>query len=154
MGAESGDVPQKLVCFSNFFLDTVNIFAFSNLFKIKWPKSEDKLNFEGRWVWVPMHPSPPQSKLRGGALARAIVRARWTSHYGRYRRYGRVRYRMLSPSPLQEEVTLPSAALHGIVWVDRLLSRRCHLSASVNSWGLLSAGRPLTVGAFCPLTVR
>ena len=26
-----------------------------------WPKSEEKLNFGGRWVWVPMNPSPEQN---------------------------------------------------------------------------------------------
>ena len=41
---------------------------FSNIFKTKWPKSEEKLNFVGRWVWVPMiPPPPPQSKIRGDA---------------------------------------------------------------------------------------
>ena len=59
--------PQKFGYFSNFFLE-VFFFAFSYIFKIKWPKSEEKLNFGGRWVWVPMNPTP-QSKLRGDALA-------------------------------------------------------------------------------------
>ena len=31
-----------------FFLDTYNIFTFSNIFQIKWPKSEEKLNFVGK----------------------------------------------------------------------------------------------------------
>ena len=36
--------------------------------KIKWPKSEEKLNFRGRRIWLSMNPPPPpQSKLRGGA---------------------------------------------------------------------------------------
>ena len=39
-----------------------------DIFKIKWPKSEEKLNFGGTWVWVPMNPSP-QTKLRGDAPA-------------------------------------------------------------------------------------
>ena len=45
--------------FSIFFLDTYDNFAFSTIFKIKWPKSEEKLNFGGRCVWVLMNPSPP-----------------------------------------------------------------------------------------------
>ena len=44
--------------FSDFFY-TYSNFAFSNIFKIKWPKSEEKLNFGDRWVWLPMNPSPP-----------------------------------------------------------------------------------------------
>ena len=44
--------------------------AFSNIFKIKWPKSEEKLNFGGSWVWEPMKLNPsPQAKLRGDAVA-------------------------------------------------------------------------------------
>ena len=31
-----------------FFLETHENFAFSTIFKIKWPKSEEKLNFGGR----------------------------------------------------------------------------------------------------------
>ena len=49
------------------FFDTYENFAFYTIFKIKWPKFEEKLNFWGRWVWVPMNPSPPQTKLRGDA---------------------------------------------------------------------------------------
>ena len=41
-----------------FFLKCLQFFTFSNIFEIKWPKSEKKLNFWGRWVWVPMNPSP------------------------------------------------------------------------------------------------
>ena len=36
-----------------------NILIFS-IFKIKWPKSEEKLNFGGRWVWL-SEPSPTQN---------------------------------------------------------------------------------------------
>ena len=50
-----------------FFLKKY-IFAFSNIFKTKWPKSEEKPNFGGRWVWVPMTPTP-QYKIRGDAPA-------------------------------------------------------------------------------------
>ena len=38
---------------------------------MKWLKSEEELNFGGRWVWVPMNP-PPQSKFRGDALAQRM----------------------------------------------------------------------------------
>ena len=45
-------------------------FAISNIFKIKWPKFEEKLNFGRRWVWMPMNSSPPPpTKLGGNALA-------------------------------------------------------------------------------------
>ena len=47
---------------SVFFLHTYANFALLNIFKMKWPKSEEKLNFWGRWVWVPINPSPPQKK--------------------------------------------------------------------------------------------
>ena len=33
-----------------------NIFIF-NIFKIKWPESEEKMNFGGRWVWLSESPS-------------------------------------------------------------------------------------------------
>ena len=36
-----------------------NILLFS-IFKIEWPKSEKKLNFGGRWVWL-SEPSPTQN---------------------------------------------------------------------------------------------
>ena len=45
------------------FLETYIIFAFSNIFKIKWPKSEKKLNFGGMWDWVPMNPDVAQNRL-------------------------------------------------------------------------------------------
>ena len=63
-----GRPPQKCWYFSIFFLETYTIFASSNIFKIKWSKSEEKHNFGGRRVWVPMNPTPPpQSKFRGDA---------------------------------------------------------------------------------------
>ena len=31
---------------------------------MKWPKSEEKLNFGGRWAWVPMNLSPPPKKKK------------------------------------------------------------------------------------------
>ena len=64
----AGDVPQNRGYFSIFFLDTYYNFALSSIFKIKWSKSEEKLNFGGRLGWVPMNPSP-QAKLRDDALA-------------------------------------------------------------------------------------
>ena len=54
---QRGTSPQKLY-FCSFFLDTYDNLAFYTIFKIKWPKFEEKLNFWGRWVWVPMNPSP------------------------------------------------------------------------------------------------
>ena len=63
----SEDVSPRDDDISVFFIDTYDNFAFSNIFKIKWPKSEEKLNFVGGWAWVPMNPSP-QTKLRGDAL--------------------------------------------------------------------------------------
>ena len=66
-----GCSPQKVSYFSIFFLDTYGNFAFSIIFKIKWPKSEERLNFGGRWVWMPVDPSP-QTKLRGDATGEII----------------------------------------------------------------------------------
>ena len=74
-----GRPPQKLWYFSIFFLDTYENFVFFTIFKIKWPKSEEKLNFGGRWVWVPMNPSP-QTKVCGDAPAEL------QSHGHRWRR--------------------------------------------------------------------
>ena len=56
----AGDVPPKLRYFRNFFLDTY-FFCISIVYKIKWSKSEEKLTFGGRWVWVPMNPSPNEN---------------------------------------------------------------------------------------------
>ena len=39
--------PSEMMIF-NLFLHTDENFAFCNIFKIKWPKSEKKLNFGGR----------------------------------------------------------------------------------------------------------
>ena len=61
-----GTSPPEIMIFQHLFLDTCKQFAFSTIFKIKWPKSEERLNFGGRWVWVPMNPSP-QTKIRGDA---------------------------------------------------------------------------------------
>ena len=47
-----GLTPVEIWTFQYFFLKTYKHFVFSNIFKIKWPKSEEKLNFGGRWVWV------------------------------------------------------------------------------------------------------
>ena len=52
------DSSQKFGHFSIFFLKTYKMFEFSNIFQTKWPKSEEKLNFGGRWVWVPMTLTP------------------------------------------------------------------------------------------------
>ena len=63
--------PQKLGYFS-IFLDTYKNFAFSNIFKIKWSKSDDKLDFGGRCIWGPMNLSP-QTKLCGNAPGRYCI---------------------------------------------------------------------------------
>ena len=43
----AGDVPPEMRIFHELFLDTNENFAFFNIFKMKWPKSEEKLNFWG-----------------------------------------------------------------------------------------------------------
>ena len=54
-----GRPPQKFGHFSLFFFLKPRInFCFSSIFKTKWPKSEEKLNFGSRWVWMPMTPTP------------------------------------------------------------------------------------------------
>ena len=51
----AGDNPHKFGSSVSFFWKRIRcIFAFSNIFKIKWPISEENLNFWGRWVWVPI----------------------------------------------------------------------------------------------------
>ena len=55
-----GSTPRNLDISVTFFRNV--FFALSNIFKIKWPKSEKNLNFGGMWVWVPMkwiRPPPP-----------------------------------------------------------------------------------------------
>ena len=42
-----------------------NIFSF-NIFKIKWPKSGEKINFGGRWVWLSKSSSTPGADPAGG----------------------------------------------------------------------------------------
>ena len=39
---------------------------------MKWPKSEEKLNFGGRWV-LGAHESVPQAKFRGGTLVKGLI---------------------------------------------------------------------------------
>ena len=57
----AGYVPPVITIFQYLFIDTCENFAFSNIYKIKWSKSEEKLNFGGKWDWVPMNPSPKQN---------------------------------------------------------------------------------------------
>ena len=45
-------------------LEMYTSFAFSNIFKIKWPKSESKFNFRDRCVWVPMNRTPIKTSWR------------------------------------------------------------------------------------------
>ena len=42
-----GGCPPRNYDISVSFLDTYSNFAFSNIFKIKWPKSDEKLDFSG-----------------------------------------------------------------------------------------------------------
>ena len=53
-----GDDPPTFGYFSRFF-EAYTIFEFSNIIKISLSKSEEKLNFEGQWVWLLMNPPPP-----------------------------------------------------------------------------------------------
>ena len=58
-----GTTPRNLDI-SDFFLKRRHtFFAFSNIFQIRWPKSEEKLNFGGRWIWVPMNPTSPNQNF-------------------------------------------------------------------------------------------
>ena len=45
-----GDAPQKSRFLNKILCIFVKIFRFSNSSKIKWPKSEDKSEFGGRWL--------------------------------------------------------------------------------------------------------
>ena len=47
-------------------------FVFSTIIKIRWPKSDEKLNFGGRWVWVPINPSPPKQSFLATPLWKEI----------------------------------------------------------------------------------
>ena len=48
----------------SFFLETYKILTISDPFKISWPKSEEKMNFGGRWVWMPTaYESDPPIKM-------------------------------------------------------------------------------------------
>ena len=71
----AGDIPEKFWYFGIIFLDTNDNFTLTNIFKLKWPKSEEKLNFGGRWSWVPRNPFPP-TKLHGDSLAGPAERIR------------------------------------------------------------------------------
>ena len=70
---QRGRPPRNDDILASFFLDTDEYFTFSTIFKIKWPKSEEKLNFEGRWVWVSMNPSPPQQNFVATTLRRPFL---------------------------------------------------------------------------------
>ena len=67
----AGVDPPKSWIFQQLFSWKVQLFVFSNIFKIKWPKSEEKQKFWGRRVCVLMNPPPPQSKLCGDALGQS-----------------------------------------------------------------------------------
>ena len=75
---DGGTSPRNYVISVFFFLGIhISIFPFSDIFKMKWPKSVDKLNFGGRWacVWVPMNPSPQNKTswpLEGGDVGEGV----------------------------------------------------------------------------------
>ena len=56
------DDPINLDISVHFFLKRIKNQLF-NICKIKWPKSEEKLNFGGRWAWLPINPPPPPIKI-------------------------------------------------------------------------------------------
>ena len=58
----SGGRPLKIMIFQQLFLDMYKNLACYDFFKIKWPITEEKMNFGGRWVWAPMKTSPPPNK--------------------------------------------------------------------------------------------
>ena len=71
----AGMSSQKRGYFSNFFLDTYDDnFALSNVFKIKWSKSEEKLNFGDRWAWVSLNPIPPHQNFLAATFVVAFDR--------------------------------------------------------------------------------
>ena len=45
-----GDVPPEIVIFTAIFKELAKNFTLFRIFKIKWPKSEEKTEFGGRWV--------------------------------------------------------------------------------------------------------
>ena len=66
----SGRRPPEIMIFQQLFSWHMYFFWIIKHFQIKWPKSEEKRDFGGRWVWVPWICPPPQTKVRGGALDR------------------------------------------------------------------------------------
>ena len=54
-----GSTPRNFDISVTFFLETISNSAFFNILKIKWLKSDEKLNIGGRWVSVPMSSTPP-----------------------------------------------------------------------------------------------
>ena len=69
--------PPEIVIFK-LFQHLTQSFRFLRIFKIKWPKSEEKQECGGRWVWRARIRPPPQWKLRGGATwCAARAKRRW-----------------------------------------------------------------------------
>ena len=66
-----GGRPPRHLDISVTFSGIIHVFVSSNILKIKWPKSEDKLNFGGRLVCVPMNTTPQMKRVFSG-LNRAL----------------------------------------------------------------------------------
>ena len=63
-----GTSPPEIVLFTDMFKQFTQLFIFK-IFKIKWPKSEEKSEFESRWVWqTRIHPPPPSQNFAAAPL--------------------------------------------------------------------------------------
>ena len=58
----AGVDPPEIWIFQYLFSWNLYFFPFSIILKVKWPKSEEKLNFRDRMVWVPMNLTPPPNQ--------------------------------------------------------------------------------------------
>ena len=76
VGKSAGTTPRNYDISVSFFLAHES-FAFSNIFKIKWPKSEEKLNFGGRLALVPMN----SSKSEFGSIPKNSVLNPWSFQF-------------------------------------------------------------------------
>ena len=74
----SGGRPPEMMISQYLILDTYENFAFSTIFTIKRPKSEETLTFGGRWVWIPMNPLPPKQNFVATPLSNTGTHAALT----------------------------------------------------------------------------